>query len=124
MPYVIVCVIKRGAFACAVSQTRGAASKATSALALAALLQGASAGTANAGSGSVGVSLHFDVAPIEMLERPMIAPETFRRCIDMKERIHNAWSAERNPPVLECESRRDRPLIVDDTTEAFLVVRP
>lgn len=80
--------------------------------------------TARAASASVGVSIHFEVAPARLFEAPGISAKTVRLCESLQSRIADIWSGKARQPTVNCQSPASAPLILTGTEGSGLVVRP
>jgi len=80
--------------------------------------------SAKAASSSVGVSMHFEVAPADLYRNLNVEPTKARSCEALKARIVTAWAGKKRGPVLTCSSQATMPLIVKEKSDGTLVVRP
>lgn len=85
---------------------------------------GFTSGYAEARSGSVGVSIHFDVAPTDLIRTRNVAPSAIRSCTSLKNRVDAIWVGQKRSPTVTCGTNEARPLIVSPQTAGILVVRP
>ena len=79
---------------------------------------------AQAASAGVGVSIHFDIAPIDLFRSRTIEPAKVRVCESLKARVEAEWQGAKRGPVLQCESGTHMPLIANDRSDGTLIVRP
>ena len=79
---------------------------------------------AQAGSASVGVSLSFDVAPVQLILGLNLPPQAVRSCKTTVSSIDALWSGRAKRPTLSCRSQKEMPLIVTATSGPALIARP
>jgi len=79
---------------------------------------------AQAASAGVGVSIHFEVAPVELFRSRTVEPAKVRVCESLKARVEAEWQGAKRGPVLQCKSGTNMPLIANDRSDGTLIVRP
>ena len=81
-------------------------------------------GSAQAGSASIGVSLSFDVAPVQLILGLNLPPKAVRSCNSTVSIIDEAWKGRTKRPAISCQSPKDMPLVVTASSGSALIARP
>jgi len=77
-----------------------------------------------ADTASVGVSITFEIAPIEIIRNRTIVPAKVRTCEALKAKISGLWAQKTRRPTVACTSQTAMPLIATEATKGALIVRP
>lgn len=78
----------------------------------------------DAAASSVGVSIHFEIAPIDLFRTRNAEPAKVRSCKSLKTRVDATWSGKPRGPILRCSSLANMPLIATEESGSDLIVRP
>ena len=78
----------------------------------------------DAASSRVGVSIHFEIAPVDLFRAHNVEPEKARSCESLKAQVDANWTGKPRRPVLDCSSPTKMPLIITNESESELIVRP
>ncbi len=78
----------------------------------------------DAASASVGVSIKFEIAPVDLFRASDIEATEVRSCESLKAQVEEIWTGRQRSPNLNCSSTTTMPLIATDKSGSDLIVRP